>query len=183
MIGELTPYRLSYTVNLPIPSHIEIPVHLLGTVVLLAVVLVLRALIDLEMGVWVVRLLHWVPTRWLFRHRYIALKGQWEHIWNGEVGHFQPATARHGQHYMYQLFRWVYARTRSQGKVFTAFGRIQGDYLIGRWYDNTDEAGYFGAFQLRIIDSRELQGKWIGHSKRNPGQIGVGTWSWKRVHE
>ena len=167
-----------------IPAQIDVPIHLLGTVIILAVVLFLRALLDLEIGVWVIRLFHWVPTRWIFRHRYLELKGQWEHIWGGDVGQHIAETDRHGQHYMYQLFRWVYAGTRSNGKIFTAFGRIQGDYLIGRWYDNKDEVGYFGAFQLRIIDSDELDGTWIGHSKHtNPALIRVGTWKWTKLPE
>lgn len=166
--------------NFPIPAQIELPIHLLGTVVALAVVLVIRALLDLEVGVWVIRLMHWVPTRWIFRHRYLVLNGTWEHIWNGDTGRFQNETDRHGHHVLYQFFRWTYAGTRSNGKVFTAFGRIQGDYLIGRWYDEHDEVGYFGAFQLRIVDSKELEGTWIGHSKGNPALIRVGTWSWRK---
>ena len=169
--------------NFIIPTEIDVPVHLLGTVAVLAIVLVLRALLDLEMGVWVVRLLYWVPTRWIFRNRCIPLQGQWEHIWSGKDNLNLDEKDRHGQHYMYQLFRWVYAGTRSRGKVFSAFGRIQGDYLIGRWYDNKDEAGYFGAFQLRIIDSTQLEGKWIGHSKQNPALIRVGSWKWQKLPE
>ena len=129
-------------------NEIEIPIHLLGTVALLSAVLLLRALLDLEMGIWVVRLLHWIPTRWLFRHQYVKLKGNWDQIWGGDFGRFDKEIDRHGQHFTYQLFRWVYAGTRSQGTVFSAFGRIQGDYLIGRWYDNRDDAGYFGAGPL-----------------------------------
>lgn len=136
------------------------------------------------MGIWLVRLFHWVPTRWIFRHKYILLKGQWEHIYEYEINECSnyviQESDRHGHHFMYQLFRWVYAGTRSKGKIFSAFGRIQGDYLIGRWYDNADEAGYFGAFELRIIDSSNLEGKWIGHSKRDPSRINVGTWKWKK---
>ena len=122
-------------------DKIEIPIHLLGTVALLSAVLLLRALLDLEMGIWVVRLLHWIPTRWLFRHQYVKLKGNWDQIWGGDFGRFDKEIDRHGQHFTYQLFRWVYAETRSQGAVFSAFGRIQGDFLIGRWYDNRDDAG------------------------------------------
>jgi hypothetical protein len=164
-------------------SYIEIPVHVIGTITLLAIVLALRLLLDLEMGIWVVRILHRIPMRGLFRHRYVSLKGDWEHVWEGETGNYLMDTDRHGQHYMYQLFRWVYAGTRSRGKVFAAFGRIQGDYLIGRWYDKNDENGYFGAFQLRIVDGRNLKGKWIGHSKQNPALIRSGDWSWTKLHD
>jgi hypothetical protein len=163
-----------------IPLAIEVPIHLLGTIGALAIVLFIRALLDLEIGLWVIRLLHWVPTRWIFRHRYFLLSGTWEHNWDGDTGRFAQTNQRHGHHDMRQFFRWTYARTRSDGKVFTAFGRIQGGYLLGRWYDEYDELGYFGAFQLRIVNSDELEGKWIGHSKQNPAEIRYGTWRWKR---
>ena len=162
------------------PTHIQIPIPFLGTITLLGIVLLLRILLDLEMGIWVVRLFHWIPTRWIFRHRYVKLKGYWEQIWGGDVGRYKDKTHRHGHHYTYQFFRWVYAGTRSQGTIFSAFGRIQGDYLIGRWYDNTDEAGYFGAFQLRIVNGAELSGIWTGHSKQNPALIRSGTWKWNK---
>lgn len=161
-------------------TALEIPVHVLGTVLVLAIVLIIRTLLDLEMGVWVVRMLHWVPTRWLFRQKYVSLNGEWEHIWGGQVGRFALEKDRHGHHYMYQLFRWVYAGTRSQGAVFAAFGRIQGEYLIGRWYDKNDPNGYFGAFQLRIVSSAELDGTWTGHSKKNPALIQTGAWKWTK---
>ena len=173
--------QLFVTMTFPIPAEIEVPIHLLGTLAALAVILMIRALLDLEIGVWVIRLLHWVPTRWIFRHRHLVLNGNWEHIWSGDTGRFKSETERHGNHFMYQFFRWTYAGTRSNGKVFTAFGRIQGDYLIGHWYDNHDEVGYFGAFQLRIIDSNKLEGTWIGHSKTNPALIRIGAWEWKKV--
>lgn len=164
-------------------AEIEVPVHLLGTVAVLIVVLALRALLDLEMGIWIIRLFHWVPTRWIFRHRYVKLKGDWEHIWEGDVGNYAKDIDRHGQHYLYQLFRWVYAGTRSRGKVFAAFGRIQGEYLIGRWYDKKDDCGYFGAFELRIVDNSELRGRWTGHSKQDPSLIRTGDWTWNKLHD
>lgn len=165
------------------PTEIEIPIHLLGTLLLLAAVVGLRILLDLELGIWAVRILHRAPTRWIFRHRYVVLKGQWNHEWEGDVGSYPKDIDRHGQHYMYQVFRWVYAGTRSRDKVFAAFGRIQGEYLIGRWYDKNDEHGYYGAFQLRIVDSMKLKGKWIGHSKQNPSIIRAGDWTWTKLHE
>lgn len=99
----------------------------------------------------------------------------------GETTSYVATTDRHGQHRVFQFSRWVYAGTRSRGKVFTAFGRIQGDYLVGRWYDNRDEAGYFGVFQLRLIDRNRLEGTWMGHSKAVPGLIRTGPWKWERL--
>ena len=163
--------------------NVEIPVHLLGTVLLLLAALCIRALLDLEMGAWLIKLLHWIPNRAIFRSKYIKLKGPWDHIWEGETGNYVAPTDRHGQHKIYQFSRWIYAETRSRGKIFTAFGRIQGEYLVGRWYDNRDEAGYFGVFQFRIIDRNELEGIWVGHSKRAPCIIRTGAWKWKRLAE
>ena len=164
-----------------IPAKVEIPVHLLGTLFLLLAVLTLRVLLDLEVATWLIRALHWVPTRAIFRHKYPRIDGSWEHIWDGDFGRFSKAEGRHGNHTNFQLFRWVYAATRSQGRVFTAFGRIQGDYLIGRWYDQHDDLGYFGAFQLRIVDGDSLDGIWTGHSKQNPALIRNGTWKWTKL--
>ena len=135
---------------------------------------------DLEIGSKVIYWLRWFPTRTMFRSKFISLAGNWEHNWAGEVGRFENPIARHGNHKIYQFLRWVYAETRSQGKIFCVVGRIQGDYLSGRWYDKHDDSGYFGAFHMRIVDSQTMNGEWIGHSKSNPAVVGSGQWLWNK---
>jgi hypothetical protein len=60
------------------------------------------------------------------------------------------------------------------------FGKIEGAYLIGTWYDKKDKHAYFGAFQLRFVDSNTLEGKYVGHSRRT-GLIQQDDWNWKKV--
>ena len=159
----------------------QFPINLAWTAIFLLIVLALRSLLDLEVGATLIRILNRVPSRRIFGHKYHDLKGPWGHTWEGETGSYLAEKDRHGHHEIYQFGRWLFAATRSRDRVFHAFGRIQGEYIVGRWYDNADDAGYFGAFQFRIVDSSRLEGKWIGHSKENPALIRHGEWKWKKM--
>ena len=81
---------------------------------------------------------------------------------------------------MKQFGSYCYAELIARGKVYYFFGKISGEHLVGEWADLNDRLGYFGAFQLRILDSDNLQGIWIGHSKTT-GEIRSDKSIWTRV--
>lgn len=127
--------------------------------------IVARTALDLELGAWVVRLLYWVPVRGLFRSRVPMVAGSWDQYWEAGSTNFSDARDRHGQTLLRQFFRYCYAEFYAGSKKYAMFGRIQGEHIVGRWYDVRDERGYHGSFQLSIVDDERLSGVWIGHSK------------------
>jgi len=128
--------------------------------------LIVKTMLDLRLALFVVKYFWWIPIRWLFRQKPVNLSGQWEHTWEsgGSPAYVDPRD-RHGHPKIRQFGSYCYADFYSQGKTYCFFGKIFGDYIVGEWFDLNDHAGYFGAFQLRIVDSKELDGLWIGHSK------------------
>jgi len=155
--------------------------HVLTASIALVIGIVLKTLLDLKLAVFVVKHFSWVPTRWLFRHREHHLAGQWEHVWDsGGSEAFEDVRHRHGHPLMKQFGSYCYAEFFARGKLYYFFGRISGEHFVGEWADARDRLGYFGAFQLRIIDSDKMEGLWIGHSKTN-GEIRSDKSVWTRI--
>jgi len=144
--------------------------------------IVVKGLLDLRLGTWIVRLFWWIPTRWLFRDSPPAISGQWENIWeSGGSETYAAATDRHSHPVIWQFGRYIYAEFFSQGRKFGFFGRISADYIVGEWFDVNDKWGYFGAYQLRMVDSNRMEGMWIGHSKKSHG-IRADKSVWTRIN-
>jgi hypothetical protein len=142
--------------------------------------LVLQTLLDLHIAQFLVKYFWWLPVRNIFRTKPPRLGGVWEEYWDAETDSFPDQRDRHGHVMLRQLGSYCYGEFFSKQITYCIFGQIQGAYIIGRWYDRADELGYFGSFQLTIVDSSNLHGRWFGHSKTRPG-IRHGEWTWKRI--
>jgi hypothetical protein len=129
-------------------------------------VLGLKLLIDLRLAPLIVKYLYWLPVRNYFRAKPVRLGGTWDHIWDsgGSAG-FEKDVDRHGHSALRQLGSYVYAEFYSQHRLYAFFGEIKHGYVVGDWYDVRDPLGYFGVFQLEVVNSSELRGMWLGHSK------------------
>jgi hypothetical protein len=154
---------------------------LLGAAPFLAV-LILKLLIDLRLAPTLVRYFHWLPLRNYFREKPPQLRGTWEHTWaaGGSV-RYESATDRHGHSELRQLGSYIYAEFYSQAKRYAFFGQIKNGHVVGDWFDVRDPAGYFGVFQLEIVNSTELRGIWLGHSKEKR-TIRSDASIWKRMN-
>lgn len=136
------------------------------TIVAFVLGVAIKSLLDLRLGVWIVRIFRFLPTRWLFRQKYPDLSGQWENIWEaGGSNSYSAEKDRHSHPVMLQFGPYIYAEFINQQELFGFFGRISGEYIVGEWFHVVDSLGYFGAYQLKIINSSHLEGMWIGHSK------------------
>jgi hypothetical protein len=145
------------------------------------VVLVLKLLLDLRLAQVAVKYLYWVPVRNWFREKPPQLRGTWELIWaSGGAASFEKDVDRHGHTKLRQLGSFVYAEFYSQSVLYAFFGQIKDGYVVGDWYDVKDPHGYFGAFQVEIVTSKELRGSWLGHSKSSRA-IRSDSLSWKRI--
>jgi hypothetical protein len=146
----------------------------------LALCLILKILLDLGLARKFVKHFSWLPVRNYFRSKPIRLSGKWEQYWNANSTTFNEEIDRHSNVEIKQLSSYCYGEFSSKQISYCVFGRIEDKFLLGEWYDANDKLGYFGTFQLQVIDSKTMVGIWIGHShKRN--EIKYGEWTWKRV--
>ncbi|OCT24838.1 hypothetical protein [Pseudomonas putida] len=159
----------------------DFDVNVILTGIVSPVVLILvKALLDVRLGHKFVKYLWWLPVRWLFREKPINISGVWEQQWEGAgSNNFSRDIDRHSYTTIRQLGRFCYAEFYSKSVEYCFFGEIKASYLVGDWYDKNDMYSYFGAFQLRIIDSKSMQGKFLGHSK-STSQVLVDEWNWSR---
>lgn len=146
-----------------------------------AAVFVLKLLLDLRAAHFLVKYFFWVPLRNYFREKPVSLSGEWEHLWGagGSAGFAAPVD-RHGHTMLRQLGSYCYAEFYSQGIRYAFFGQIKGGYWVGEWFDVQDQAGYYGAFHVEIVSSKQMRGLWLGHSKTNR-DIRSDSTEWKRV--
>lgn len=144
-------------------------------------VLIVKTILDFKLAPLFVKCFWWIPVHGMFREKPINIAGNWEQIWEsaGSLG-FSESIERHSHPVVRQFGSYCYAEFQSKAKTYVVFGRIVNNYLVGDWYDKNDIHGYFGAFQLQIIDSMLMKGRWIGHSKTKY-EVKGDEWTWTKV--
>lgn len=152
---------------------------LLGAVPI-ATCILLRIMLDLRLAPYVICFLDRIPVRTLFRDHPPLIRGDWRHEWDSESPNFIKPTDRTSSAHVYQFGRYCYSEFTAKTVRYALLGRIHNDHLFGEWYAVKDPLGYFGSFKLAIKDSSEMQGMWIGHSKR-ARVINFGQWRWERT--
>ncbi len=140
----------------------------------------LRAILDLRLYPYIIKLLSWIPIRGWFREKPPKLSGDWEQQWDSRSAGFQNPTDRHGNARLYQFGRYCYGEFTAKGVRYCMIGRIHNGFLFGDWQASKDELGYFGTFKLRITDSNRMIGKWLGHSKSSL-DINFDDWIWTKT--
>lgn len=152
--------------------------HVATAVAAFVIGLVLKALLDFKIAPFLVRRFYWIPVRSIFRQNPLDVSGFWEETWTAESDRYSE-TDRHSHPYIYQWGSYCYAEFIGQGRSYCVFAQIKGSYLCGDWYDLKDPHGYFGTFQLQIVDSTRMVGKYIGHST-SKAVVKVGDWEWRK---
>ena len=146
----------------------------------LIILLILKNLLDLKLMQFLIKYLSWLPVRSLFREKPINIAGTWEEIWGAaNSANFKEDIERHGHPHIKQLGRYCYAERIVKGTTYVVFGRIIDNFFVGDWYDKKDTHGYFGTFQLEIINSNTMEGLWIGHSKTER-KVRSDIWIWTK---
>ncbi|WP_200227300.1 hypothetical protein [Rubrivivax gelatinosus] len=142
---------------------------------------VIKTILDLRLGVAMVKYFWWVRPRWIFGENPHSLSGTWDHIWDsGGSDDFISEADRHAHPIIRQLGPYCYAEYISKRKIYYFFGRVVGQYFIGEWFDLKDRTGYYGTFELHIINSNQMIGKWMGHSQKSH-EIRVDISRWIKV--
>lgn len=144
-------------------------------------VLIVKTLLDFKLAPLFVKYFSWIPVRGIFRRKPYEINGNWEHIWEsaGSEG-FAESNSRHSHSVIKQFGGYCYTEFFSKEVAYVVFGKIINEYFVGDWYDKSDSHGYFGTFQLQIIDSKTMKGRWIGHSKTRHAVKGD-EWNWNKI--
>ncbi|MEA3404283.1 MAG: hypothetical protein U9R28_00900 [Pseudomonadota bacterium] len=154
---------------------------ILNGTITFVLLIVLRALLDLRLAHFVVKWFSWLPLRNYIRAKPTKISGQWDQIWaSAESASFESEVDRHGHPDIKQLGSYCYGEFISKNVTYVVFGRIIGDFFVGDWYDKKDPKGYFGAFQLEVLDSKSMKGLWVGHSK-TVHKVKGDEWVWNKI--
>lgn len=145
----------------------QVSIGILVTVAALAVLILLRTILDFYFAPWLVRRLHYIPSRWLWRQKWTSFVGKWDLLWEaGGSDDFTDPNRRKGLLTIWQFGPYCYGEFTTGGASYAMLARIKDSYLVGDWYAKADRHGYFGALQMIVQSERYLEGKWIGHSKK-----------------
>ncbi|WNO10585.1 hypothetical protein [Teredinibacter sp. KSP-S5-2] len=145
----------------------------------LVVGLLLNLILDLRLSPKLIFVLSKMPTRSIYRDNPPNLRGEWDVYWASNSIKFENEKDRHKTANIYQFSKYIYAEYAAVDQRYQLVGIIEGSYITGTWYNKKDRFGYRGAFQLRIVDSKKLEGRWLGYSS-NGSDINTDTYTWNK---
>lgn len=144
-------------------------------------VLAVKTLLDFSLSHYIVKYFHWLPVRGLFRANPPKLSGNWEQSWEAPGSPNFPNPGDRKSHTKIKQFgHYIYAEFKSKDRTYCIFGIIKNSYITGEWYDRHDRHAYFGTLQLKITDTSQLHGLYIGHSHRT-SLVASGEWRWSKT--
>lgn len=160
--------------NIELESFIPLIPFILG--------ILFKTMLDMNLAIKLVKYFYWVPVRFLFRTKPFIVSGKWTQLWENDVSkNYVSDDIRQSEMVLKQFGKYCYAEYRiNNDELYYIFGEIIGNNIVGKWRDKKNELGYYGAFELRILNSKEIKGRWIGHSNKNPEKINTGEWNWKK---
>ena len=156
--------------------------HVLVPLIPFVLGIILKTILDFNLAYIVVKRCHWLPVRWLFRTKPEIISGKWTQLWENEVSDkYQDRAGRQSTLTLKQFGKYIYGEFRANNdEEYFVFGEIIGKNIIGKWGDRKNELGYYGSYELRIIDINNIDGIWLGHSNSQPNIINHNKWTWKR---
>ncbi|APU97173.1 hypothetical protein BV902_13125 [Sphingobacterium sp. B29] len=142
----------------------------------------LKTLLDLNLAPHLIKTLSHIPVRSIYRIKSPDICGLWIQLWEiNDSEKYVPEVSRKSELKISQFGKYFYGEFRSNNdEQYAVFGEIRGMNLLGTWYDKKNEFGYYGAFELKIIDNNLIKGKWLGHSSSDLNQIKSNEWNWSR---
>lgn len=144
--------------------------------------IILKIILDFNLAFFIVKYFHWIPVRWLFRTKPEEISGQWTQLWENDISDkYQDCAGRKSSLTLKQIGKYIYGEFRANNdEEYFVFGEIIGRNIIGKWGDRKNSLGYYGSYELRIIDRNNIDGIWLGHSNSQPNIINHNKWTWTR---
>jgi hypothetical protein len=161
----------------------QIDYHIFIPLIPFALGIFLKTLLDFNFAIKIVRWLHWIPVRSIFRLKVHNISGEWKQQWiNTSSPRYPRESDTLSSAHIWQFGKYCYGEFNSLegNEYYYFFGEIIDRQIIGKWSDRKTLLGYYGAFELRIVDENKLEGVWLGHSNTNPNQINKDRWIWNK---
>ncbi len=124
-------------------------------------------------------LLSKISARSIFRDNPPNLRGEWDVYWESNSSNFPNEKDRHKTATIYQFSDHCYADYAALDQRYVMTGKIEGGHITGVWYNPKDRHGYRGSFQLRIVNSKKLEGRWLGFSTTST-EINSDLYTWTK---
>lgn len=143
--------------------------------------LILKFLIDIKLWPPLIVILSSlkVPVKRIYGEDPPNLRGEWDVEWESKSENFPDPKDRHKCSKVYQYSTFIYATYAGKDRRYCMTGKIEERYLTGVWYDKKDKLGYRGAFQLRIVNSSIMKGRWLGFSSTSE-VINSDSYTWTK---
>lgn len=156
--------------------------HILTPLIPFGLGILLKVILDFNLAIFIVKYLYWIPVRSIYRTKPIDISGEWTQIWeNDQSEKYKSEEGRKSRLIIKQFGKYIYGQFRANNdEEYFVFGEVIGKSVIGKWGDKTTELGYYGSYELRIVDSKNVEGVWLGHSNSLPNKINSNKWSWKK---
>ena len=147
-----------------------------------AIGILFKLLLDFNLAIYIVKKLHWIPVRNIFRNKPEEIDGDWTQIWKNVTSEkYKDESGRRSQLKIKQFGKYIYGEFRiNNDEEYYVFAELIGKNIIGKWADKNSQLGYFGSLELRIIDKNNIKGIWLGHSNVEPDKINSNDWLWIR---
>lgn len=143
--------------------------------------IILKTLLDFNLAITLVKYLHKIPVRTIFRINVPDISGDWNQVWDNKTSlTFIVENDRKSTITIKQFGKFFYCEFTSLDVRYYVFGEVINRHLVGKWADKKGYLGYYGAFELSIIDDKNIKGTWLGHSNKDPNTINANAWTWSR---
>lgn len=141
----------------------------------------LKILLDFNLATFLVKYFFWIPMRPIFRLKVNDISGCWTQLWENEKSEkYKDEKDRKSMITIRQFGKYCYGEFKSGKEKYYIFGEITDKTIIGKWADCISSLGYYGSFELRIVDNDNLKGVWLGHSNEDPSLLNSHEWKFWR---
>ncbi|WP_345978896.1 hypothetical protein [Sulfurimonas sp. HSL3-2] len=155
---------------------------LVSGVLIFVVGIVVKLILDLNLAPILVKWLSYINpvSRAIFRNLPPSLSGSWDVYWETDSQDFINPIGRKQTANIYQFSNYIFCEYKANSRTYCFFAKSKNSYLTGNYWDKKDPLGYHGAFQLKIVNSANMLGRWAGHSNKN-NKINTDTYIWKKT--
>ena len=146
--------------------------------------IILKVLLDMNLGTKLIKYFYWASPRSIFRKNTNKISGIYKQYWQlKRNARYKKVGDRQSLITLKQFSNYCYGEFTAKNDKYYLYGEIVDKKIIGHWSDVTNKVGYFGSFELSIIDKKNITGFWIGHSNTNPNKINIHQWNFICIND
>lgn len=144
--------------------------------------IILKVLLDMNLGATLIKYLFWASPRSIFRKNTYKISGIYKQHWQiKRNARYKKVSDRQSLITLKQFSNYCYGEFTAKNDKYHLYGEIIDKKIIGQWSDSKNTMGYFGTFELSIIDRKNITGFWVGHSNTNPNRINIHKWDFTSI--